>query len=330
MPSDEDDHWARIHLLFPCLLDASSFFLPKLRLQLQDKECREVAVALIHKYFPPSTTPIESEKEPLRAPVGTPFFGLERFVTVYAAALPVQAHLCSRALLCCYLPLCLDLLKRKQQLTREDSSLPSKNNTMKRLMVGISGAAGSGKSVFSAVLCECLNCVLPVGEGCCVVGLDGYHRYNDSLRTRDSKHLKGRPCTFDIEKLERDVEQLAKSAGKVRLPAYDRTIHDPVEDAIVVDEPPRCCIVLVEGILLLTQPFIDVSRHLHCSIFLDLDVDVAKERVNRRKMDGGVSHAETEAHYLRVDLPNHQDMKAACNADFTLVQDGTSFGYVLS
>ena len=59
-----------------------------------------------------------------------------------------------------------------------------------RIIVGIGGAAGAGKTVFSWILRAFINYFLP--ESCCceILGLDAYHFTNEKLTEQGLRHLK--------------------------------------------------------------------------------------------------------------------------------------------
>jgi len=111
---------------------------------------------------------------------------------------------------------------------------------------------------------------------------------------------------------------------EIRLPVYDRRLHDPVPDALAVK--PQHSFVLVEGWLtlavvsinrmFLTTPpigmlllhdderFKCIKEHLDECLFLEVDEESCHKRVVARKVLGGRDRDDAERHYERVDLPN--------------------------
>ena len=168
------------------------------------------------------------------------------------------------------------------------------------------------------------------GETVVVMGVDGYHRPNAELDHRGIRGVKGRPETFDTDAFRRDLRLLRRSccargdddraaSSHLSLPAYDRRLHEPVPAAVRIDRR-TCRIVIVEGILLYTDRFVgddgedDGNGVFDLSLWLDMPEPVARARVNSRKLQGGKGHEAVEAHYARVDGPNHADMIAAATS----------------
>lgn len=198
-----------------------------------------------------------------------------------------------------------------------------------RTVVYFAGPPAAGKSTV-ALLLELLSRDVP---GCEVqaVGLDGFHHYNAYLRShtivRDGTEMplaaiKGAPESFDVEKFARAVTLLHEDAT-VPWPVYDRTIHDPRENAVQVTAP----IVVVEGnyLLLAEEPWASLAPLADYTVFLSADEADLRERAVTRKAKGGISRAEAEAHYDRTDGPNiRRALEHSRAADFTmrLASDG--------
>lgn len=142
------------------------------------------------------------------------------------------------------------------------------------------------------------------------VGLDGFHYPNRylSCHTLPSDHsvllnsVKGSPETFDTDLLLRKLQEL-RSGKDVRFPIYDRTIHDPVPDAVTVRED----IVLLEGnwLLLSEDPWERIRSFTDLTVRLEpTDPGVLRERLISRKAAGGLSRADAEAWYEKSDRHN--------------------------
>eukprot|EP00750_Incisomonas_marina_P020458 INCI4034.2.p1 GENE.INCI4034.2~~INCI4034.2.p1 ORF type:complete len:611 (-),score=84.96 INCI4034.2:1844-3676(-) len=136
----------------------------------------------------------------------------------------------------------------------------------KRLLVGLGGAGGSGKSVTCALLAQVVNALHRMMRGspdagaapattselCTAVSMDAYHFTNDYLLSqpigtqgKTLKSVKGRPETFNVAALVNDLRRLAEG-GQVLMPVYDRCLHDPVQEVHAVKLAHR--LVLVEGL----------------------------------------------------------------------------------
>lgn len=141
------------------------------------------------------------------------------------------------------------------------------------------------------------------------LGMDGFHYPNAYLTShtilRDGaeiplKNIKGAPETFDVALLAEKLK--AAKAGVTTFPVYDRRIHDPRPDALVVD----ASILLIEGnwLLLDEEPWRDLRALADYSVRIDAAPELLRERLIGRKMQGGLSEAEARAFYEASDAAN--------------------------
>ena len=161
-----------------------------------------------------------------------------------------------------------------------------------------------------------------------VLGIDGFHYYNDYLNSHyDSngtllKDIKGNQITFDVEKMYRTLnDSLTKD---VYWPLYDRVIHDPIETAIKVDSR----LIILEGNYLLLNDENWQKLHKFCdySIMLDVDENVLKERLIRRKQKGGLTLQESKKWYQQVDKVNVETIKNnSIESDCLIRYDGNHY-----
>ncbi len=194
----------------------------------------------------------------------------------------------------------------------------------RRTVVFFAGPPAAGKSTV-ALLLELLARDVP---GCELqaVGLDGFHHYNEYLRshtivrggvTMPLAQIKGAPESFDVELFARTLARLHEEEA-VPWPVYDRTIHDPRENALQVTAP----IVLVEGnwLLLNEEPWASLAPLADYTVFLSADEADVRERAVSRKAKGGISREEAEAHYDRSDGPNiRRALECSRTADCMMV-----------
>ena len=141
------------------------------------------------------------------------------------------------------------------------------------------------------------------------LGMDGFHHTNAYLAAhrvlRDGveiplKNIKGAPETFDVALLAEKLK--AAKAGVTTFPVYDRRIHDPRPDALIVD----ASILLIEGnwLLLDEELWRDLRAFADYSVRIDAAPELLRERLIGRKMQGGLSEAEARAFYEASDAAN--------------------------
>ena len=157
------------------------------------------------------------------------------------------------------------------------------------------------------------------------VGMDGFHRYARELAemktVRDGREvtlteIKGAPVTFDLARLTAAIGRL-RTEPVCRWPLYDRSLHDPVEDALLIKED----IVILEGnYLLLDEPGWRDLRHMaDYTIRILADEQDLRERLVQRKAASGISREAAERFVEFSDLVNVREvMDHFLPADLTL------------
>ena len=191
----------------------------------------------------------------------------------------------------------IPLLKRLTELQREKQG---------RIAVFLAAPPAAGKSTLCCYL-EKLSRETPGVTPLQAVGIDGFHYYQDFLDSHTVYHngkiiplakIKGAPETYDVKKLKALLEKINEPDQS--WPAYDRRIHNPVENAVEIREE----IILLEGNWLLLDEAPWNTLRCDYSIFLRAGDESQLERIVQRKMMGGFSEEHARRVVRENDWPN--------------------------
>ncbi|GAA2293796.1 nucleoside/nucleotide kinase family protein [Glycomyces scopariae] len=117
----------------------------------------------------------------------------------------------------------------------------------RRVLVGIAGCPGAGKTTAAAWLARTLAAG---GTPAVQVPMDGFHLANAELVRLGRRGRKGAIDTFDGHGYRALLERLAADrSAVVYAPQYDRRVEEPVAGSIAV--PPEAEVVVTEGNYLL-------------------------------------------------------------------------------
>lgn len=179
----------------------------------------------------------------------------------------------------------------------------------RRVIVGIAGAPGSGKSTVAARLVEELAEADPTLRPS-LLPMDGFHLSNAQLERVGLRDRKGAIETFDahgyLAMLRRIVEE---PHVDVYVPDYSRVLHEPIAAGLVVPAGSR--VVITEGNYLAmdVEPWNEVKDIVDELWMLRADEEVLRERLIPRHMAGGMTRAEASAWVDDVDAPNGQEIE---------------------
>ena len=178
-----------------------------------------------------------------------------------------------------------------------------------RVIVGIAGAPGAGKSTIAAQLVERL-------PGAALLPMDGFHLPQAELRRLGRRDRMGAPDTFDVDGFLALLATL-RAGHPVIAPGFDREIEEPVPGALRIDAP----IVVVEGNYLLldsggwerTAPLFDAT------FFVRLDDGIRLQRLVARHERFGKSPEDARAWATGPDEANARIIAAtARHADHVI------------
>ncbi|EHY54108.1 hypothetical protein ABEF92_008225 [Exophiala dermatitidis] len=191
-----------------------------------------------------------------------------------------------------------------------------------RLLVGIAGPPGCGKTTIANHVVRLIN-----GDNNGTYGIhssashnkesyrcraqavpmDGFHytrAYLDTLPNREEAYIRrGAPWTFDVDAILKFVRHLAESAKlppsrrpTILAPSFDHAVKDPKADDVEIS--PDTSIVLLDGnyLLLDEDKWRDISGMLDLRIFVNVEPEVARERVAKRHVAAGIEPTLEKGH----------------------------------
>lgn len=184
-----------------------------------------------------------------------------------------------------------------------------------RVLLGITGEPGAGKSTLGATLSSAL------GTEAAVVPMDGFHLAQSRLEELGRVDRKGAPDTFDAWGFVSLVRRLADATEQITYaPAYRRELHNGVTGAI----PVECStsLVIIEGnyLLLEEEPWCRVHGLMDEIWYVDVDEDLRMRRLAARHERFGKSHDAAIAWAAGPDERNAVLIRATCDRADAIVR----------
>ena len=165
--------------------------------------------------------------------------------------------------------------------------LRSLGSNGERVMVGLAGAPGAGKST----LAQALVTALSSDSAAMAVPMDGFHLAAEVIAGTDLASRRGAIDTYDAAGFVHLLERLRRrDEAVVYAPRYERAIEDPIASAIAI--PREVQHVVVEGNYLLAAPPVwSQARALLDEVwFLDIEPELRLSRLVARHVEFGKSH----------------------------------------
>lgn len=137
------------------------------------------------------------------------------------------------------------------------------------LIIGIAGGTGSGKTTVVQQIIE----ELPPNE-VCVISQDSYYKDTSDMTYDERVRINfDHPKAIDFKLLVHHLKEL-RNGNTINQPVYSFVDHNRTSETIVI-KPKK--VIIVEGILILTQP--EIRKMFDLKIFVHADSD---ERLIRR------------------------------------------------
>lgn len=175
------------------------------------------------------------------------------------------------------------------------SRIKQRSEAHGRSIIAIAGVPGAGKST---VVDQLLHRLRQENVSCTGFPQDGYHYYRHQLAQFDDAaeaiRRRGAPFTFDGARFVLDIERV-RGGETIRVPLFDHSQKDPVEDDIEIDANTQ--VVLVEGnyVGLTDEPWARIGTMCDELWVVEVDRDLVRERLIQRHVASGVCSNLEEA-----------------------------------
>lgn len=178
-----------------------------------------------------------------------------------------------------------------------------------RLIVGVAGIPGAGKSTLAARLVEAMDRQVP--DTAALIPMDGFHLPHATLEARGQVSRKGAEFTFDVEGYVELLRRYRHAETVGTFPVYSRQIENPMPANTGITLQTR--VIVTEGLyLLLPQPpWSALAEVIDECWWLELPADTARKRLRQRDADLGRSVAVSETRYERNDRINTETILVA-------------------
>src|SRR4029077_13442177 len=165
-----------------------------------------------------------------------------------------------------------------------------------RILIGIAGGSGSGKTLVARTIIRELG-----SDRVVVIDQDSYYKNLDDipLRDRDARNFD-HPDAFDGELLKRHVRDLL-DGRKIEQPIYDYAQHRRLAETRTIGDH---MVIVLEGILIFVDP--ELRALMDIKLFVDADHDVRFiRRLKRDLVERGRSVDSIIRQYEESVRPMH-------------------------
>ena len=189
-----------------------------------------------------------------------------------------------------------------------------------RVVIGLTGPPGAGKTTLAETLVRQLNSTTPGSAA--YLPMDGFHLSNTVLDQLGRRGRKGGVDTFDVAGYIAMLDRVIGEYGRrdVFVPDFSRDLDEPVAAGGVISAGSR--LVVTEGNYLgLTDAgWAPVRAALNRLYYIDCPAEVRRARLIERHIAGGRTPAAAAAWVDEVDEPNARliaTTRDACDRVFT-------------
>ena len=204
---------------------------------------------------------------------------------------------------------------RLSELTDRALRLLSRAPGGKRVLIGIAGAPGAGKTTLARALAAALAAA---GIEVAHLPMDGFHLADAALDQLGLRDRKGAPETFDPWGYAALLSRIVAGEA-VWAPSFERDLEQPLAQSIRVPSTAR--IVISEGnYLLLPAPEWQAAASCFDEIwFCQIDDDIRRERLISRHVRFGKTPDQAREWVDRLDEGNARIVSATAPAADLLI-----------
>jgi uridine kinase len=174
--------------------------------------------------------------------------------------------------------------------------MPERAAQRTKLVIGVAGGSGSGKSTVADALASALP-----SDAVAIIRHDSYYRDRPDLDLEERNRLNyDHPEALDTDLLVEHIQHL-KAGNPVEVPVYDFKTHRRNTDTDRLVPTP---VLIVEGILV----FVDehLRREIDVKLFVDTEPDIrAIRRIRRDMRERGRDFESVRVQYYETVRPMH-------------------------
>lgn len=170
-----------------------------------------------------------------------------------------------------------------------------------RLVVGVAGAPGAGKSTLAAELVRVLG---DRGIPSALLPMDGFHRTQAELVALGRRDRMGAADTFDVDGFVATLADVRGGGVDVAAPGFDRDREEPVPGAVRIPAAARVAVTEGNWLLLPEDGWGAVAPLLDLRVALMIEDAVRVPRLVARHVAHGKTPTEAAAWVERSDEAN--------------------------